>query len=590
MTKTCINRRISVHSAALAIMLFLACAGSAVAQGTAFTYQGVLKDGGNPASGSYDMTFRVFDDGVAGTQYGTDVVLTGVAAAAGLFTVNLDFGPDVFLSAPRWLEIEVNGQSLTPRQEITATPFAQKSIDADYATTAGLAGPWQTDGSNVTYLDGNVGIGTSTPTAKLEVAGASGVDGIKFPDGSLQKTAAIGGGGSIWSLNGTNAYYNAGKVGIGRSDPPDPLSFSNTVGDKISLYGDTGGTYGFGIQGGLLQIHTNNSGADIAFGFGPSTAFTETMRVRGNGNVGIGTLAPGAKLHVAGNMKMDGANTLEFGAGVPKEVSAGKIGYQAFGSFDSLDIVGAGTLGSNRKIRFYNEGGALFQGPIGTLSVVASSSAVYGQSTQGTAVAGVFGRSDANAGNGVIGEAPIGASAYGVWGRATQGIGGYFSGGNLALWADGRARVKVLEIVGGADFSENFDIGTESDESEPTPGMIVSIDPKKPGKLLVCNRAYDRAVAGIISGAGGVDVGMTMAHEGTVASGKYPVALTGRVYALCDASSGTITPGDLLTASGTPGHAMKAADHKRSHGAVIGKAMSSLETGRGLVLVLVNLQ
>jgi len=82
------------------------------------------------------------------------------------------------------------------------------------------------------------------------------------------------------------------------------------------------------------------------------------------GNVGIGTGTPSAKLHLAGNMKIDGANSLELGAGLAKEVSAGKIGYQLF-SPDALDIVGAGTTGLLRKIKFWNEGGAFFNGKVG---------------------------------------------------------------------------------------------------------------------------------------------------------------------------------------------------------------------------------
>jgi hypothetical protein len=68
------------------------------------------------------------------------------------------------------------------------------------------------------------------------------------------------------------------------------------------------------------------------------------------------------------------------------------------------------------------------------------------------------------------------------------------------------------------------------------------------------------------------------------------VALTGRVWTWCDASSGPIVPGDLLTTAATPGHAMAVRDHARAQGAVLGKAMSSLDSGTGLVLVLVNLQ
>jgi hypothetical protein len=72
--------------------------------------------------------------------------------------------------------------------------------------------------------------------------------------------------------------------------------------------------------------------------------------------------------------------------------------------------------------------------------------------------------------------------------------------------------------------------------------------------------------------------------------GGQNVALNGRVYVLADASNGAIQPGDLLTTSSTPGHAMKVMDYSQSPGAIIGKAMSTLEAGRGYVLVLVTLQ
>ncbi len=81
-----------------------------------------------------------------------------------------------------------------------------------------------------------------------------------------------------------------------------------------------------------------------------------------------------------------------------------------------------------------------------------------------------------------------------------------------------------------------------------------------------------------------------MGQSMSVADGALPVALTGRVYCWADASGGHIEPGDLLTTSTTAGHAMKASDPALSHGTVIGKAMTALDSGRGLVLVLVNLQ
>jgi hypothetical protein len=160
----------------------------------------------------------------------------------------------------------------------------------------------------------------------------------------------------------------------------------------------------------------------------------------------------------------------------------------------------------------------------------------------------------------------------------------------LLVKENGYVSVKVLEIRSGADLSEKFDVKTNIDDIEPLPGMVVSIDPENPGELVVSSSEYDRRVAGIISGAGGVSPGMLMGQTGSIADGSSPVALTGRVYCRVDASQGTVEPGDLLTTSTTPGHAMKVTDHSRANGAIIGKAMTSLDEGKGLVLVLVTLQ
>jgi hypothetical protein len=163
----------------------------------------------------------------------------------------------------------------------------------------------------------------------------------------------------------------------------------------------------------------------------------------------------------------------------------------------------------------------------------------------------------------------------------------------LSIDTDGAVAVGALKITDGADFSENFDVNVEAIGGEALkaePGMVVSIDPANPGKLALTTRAYDRRVAGIISGAGGVKPGMIMGQEGTLADGKHPVALSGRVYVWVDATRGAIEPGDLLTTSATPGHAMKVTNSTRAQGAVIGKAMTGLKSGRGLALALVTLQ
>jgi hypothetical protein len=80
-----------------------------------------------------------------------------------------------------------------------------------------------------------------------------------------------------------------------------------------------------------------------------------------------------------------------------------------------------------------------------------------------------------------------------------------------------------------------------------------------------------------------------MQQQGILEGGKN-VALSGRVYVQADVSNGPIKPGDLLTSSTIPGHAMRVSDHARAQGAILGKAMTGLKEGKGMVLVLVTLQ
>jgi hypothetical protein len=163
--------------------------------------------------------------------------------------------------------------------------------------------------------------------------------------------------------------------------------------------------------------------------------------------------------------------------------------------------------------------------------------------------------------------------------------GAHFYTGASPLYASGDMSCGTLTIRGGADLAEPFAMSHESIQ----PGAVVVIDPDQPGRLKLSTEAYDQKVAGIVSGAGGIQPGISMIQTEKLEGGRN-VALSGRVYALVDATQNPVQPGDLLTTSDTPGHAMKASNATRATGAVLGKAMSPLPKGRGLVLVLVSLQ
>ena len=184
-----------------------------------------------------------------------------------------------------------------------------------------------------------------------------------YHNGTAWAVLSAGSSTNYWTAGASDIFNNnTGNVGIGTATPLVKLSVQTGTGNYGIIHTDgtvTVGTY-IGNNEGWMGTKSNH----------PLTFFTnnsnEQMTLLPSGNVGIGTAAPSAKLHIAGNVKIDGNNTLEFGAGIAgKEVSAGKIGYQSFGTFDALDIVGAGTTGANRKIRFWNEGGAEFRGSVG---------------------------------------------------------------------------------------------------------------------------------------------------------------------------------------------------------------------------------
>ncbi len=136
----------------------------------------------------------------------------------------------------------------------------------------------------------------------------------------------------------------------------------------------------------------------------------------------------------------------------------------------------------------------------------------------------------------------------------------------------------------GADCAEEFDV-VEDVAVEPGTVMVV----EEEDTLRPCDSAYDKRVAGVISGAGDYRPGIVLDRQPS-SNKRTAIAISGKVYCKVDAQHGAIEVGDLLTTSPNPGYAMKADDPMRAFGAVIGKALKTLRSGTGLVPILVALQ
>lgn len=613
-------------------------------QSTSFTYQGQLKQQGVPVSDLVDMRFSLFDSDtavspVAGPLVFDGQVLSAVGVVNGLFTVELDFGTGA-LEQGQWLEIEVRSPHdpadsgiytpLTPRQHLTAAPFALSvpglatsaagvEVAGDIHAFGDIAASAYTSNSPLIFKinpadvevarfdDVNYffGVGTAAPQARLHIGGVAGVDGLMFPDGSLMTTAAGlgGGGGGFWTASGANIFSNnGGNVGIGTAAPASKLDIA-AVGDGAELLRlSTERPWVFrqvySGSGTALQLRSTvglkNFEITAAGGAAVATFFASDLAGNLGSKVGIGTATPLSKLDIAATG--DGAELLRFSTERPwvfRQIYSGpSAGLQLLSTVGGKPFEITAVNGEN--VATFMADGLNSRVGIGTtgpslttrLDVVGSTGdAVHATHVGSALTAAVSGTSLTFDGNGIIGRADIGNNAYGVWGQSAFGIGGYFTGGTYALVADGRARVGLLEISG-ADVAEKF---LSSDENVE-PGTVMEIDSENPGKLCVAREAYSSRVAGVVSGAGDIPIGAILGnlpgHENAP-----PIALSGRVWVRCDAGDAPIAPGDMLTTSDTPGHAMKAADRSRAYGAILGKSMTALAQGeRGLVLVLVNLQ
>lgn len=428
--------------------------------GSAITYQGQLKQNGNPANGNFDFQFILYDAASGGSQQGATLQLNNVTVNSGVFNVQLDFGQTVFNGDARFLEVGVKPVSsaepytvLSPRTSLSAVPYA-------------LAMP------GVTAQNGIITVG-----GRLHMAGE---DFVMLP------TPRGDGGRAIVHDGGDTLVLNYGGDFTGGARVDSSLLVNGRMymtGTDFRMMPNERG------NGGLALVHDADNTLVLNFG----REFTGGTRIDG-------------MLRVAGSFLR-----------VDAEDQAAYIGGQFFGGY-----VLVGSQNPN------TENVWLLNAATGNdMNLVAKN-----------------------------------------------------------IVARGSTHTDVLQITGGGDLAELF---SQADGALVEPGTVMVIDPEHAGNLKMSTVAYDHKVAGIVSGAGDVNPGLTLQQEG-VLDGNLSVAIAGRVYVKAEAHSSAIEPGDLLTTSDMAGYAMKATNSKLSHGTIIGKAMTRLQDGTGLVLVLVNLQ
>ncbi len=564
-------------------LVLLGVANSAQAQGTAFTYQGRLNNNANPASGSYDLRFTIYDSSGGSTVVAGPLTNAATVVSNGLFAVTLDFGANVFTGPARWLDIAVrtNGSGsfagLSPRQSMLPAPYA---IFAGSASN--VAG-----GSVVQSLN----------SLKDNVTLAAGANVTITPSGNtLTITSTGAGGGGIWSLNGSSAFYNGGNVGIGTNSPVSKLHVVSSANDSPPRL-QSSGTAGFGAgwdlyQGGVGKgyVGVPDAAAGIAPGemivFGspgtrvslwPGTARALTMELNGDatlpGNINFGSTTR-QMLNMFGTGFGIGIQTADLyfrtGTGFAWHVG----GVHSNTTYDSGGGTTVATLDLNTGLDFGSRLGQHISlwGGIGArrFDIGMQAETIYFRTGNGVGDAfawykgGIHDGGHRNAGGG----------------QTLMTL-----DGETGLFVGGPASVCTLTIRGGCDLAEPFPMK----EQEIEKGSVVVIDKEHPGQLQRSAQAYDKRVAGIVSGGNGINSGISLHQEGLLEGGQN-VALSGRVYVLADAGNGAIEPGDLLTTSDRPGHAMKVTDQTRAQGAILGKAMSGLKSGQGMVLVLVTLQ
>lgn len=321
----------------------------AKAQGTAFTYQGRLNDGGMLANGRYDFRFAIYDANTNGNLASGFITNSAVAVSNGLFTVALDFGSGVLTGSNRWLEVavETNGGTsftvLVPRQQITPTPYAILAETA--ASLPGLLVQQETNGTSDLTVGGNFSANTINLGANLDLPDPatiySGGNTLLHSDGIYHN---LFGGLLAGNAGGENG---AGNTAYGYASlSANTTGQGNTAAGGYALSGNTGGSFNSAVGYSALQANTggsdntavgvsalgnlNNGSGNIALGYnagqllynGANNIYIGNRGVDGDHNViRLGDPTVHTQVYVAGVIHGDGSGLTNLGAALPANVA-----------------------------------------------------------------------------------------------------------------------------------------------------------------------------------------------------------------------------------------------------------------------------
>ena len=446
----------------------------------------------------------------------------------------------------------------------TANP-TEVSLAWDWQGNAWVSNKlWISAGLNIDQKNGNAGNVNSNALTF----------GLNSGEGIASKRNGASGS---WDLefytdfNNRMTILQGGNVGINTTTPTETLEINGTsrIDDNdMYLRAGTDHNHGLGYRASVSAISTDGP---FLYGFnggalGTTAPDAIALKWDWNGNAWVSNnMSITAGLNVDqknGNVGNVNANALTFGLNSGEGIASKRSGANPYDLEFWTDFNNRMTILQNGKV------GINMTAPTEALDVNGEFIAVEG-------LGGVrCYMGDDGFGNDVqVGSLKSGVTAVAFYNTADNAY--------MHLYCSS------ITIEGGADLAEPFPISTAG--LKVSEGAVMVIDEENPGHLKLADRPYDTRVAGVVSGANGVNPGIQMQQQGLVEGGRN-VALTGRVYVQADTSGGPIKPGDLLTTSSTPGRAMKVSDHVRAQGAILGKAMTGLSAGEGMVLALVTLQ